>query len=409
MKENFNRRNFLKFTALAAAAGALSPFEVLAQVQKSAEAVKPLERRGAAKRVVIIGAGLAGLSAGYELAQAGHDVHILEARLRPGGRVLTLREPFSDGLYAEAGAARIPLDHHYTRHYIQTFNLALEAMYPSEGSFVSSGLDERWELDWKTYAQAVGFKVGLNLGNDVQAWSKIKGGNDQLPKAFAARLADKIYYGSPAVKIERDEKGVRVTFMQMNAAHTLACDHLIVAIPFSLLKSVEVSPPFLPATQKAIEEMQYVTIARVFLQTRKRFWLDAKLNGFAVTDAPMEVWHPTWNQTGPRGLLVAYTRPKYSQRLTAMNEAERITSVVEKIEKLYPGLRENFEGGHTKCWDEDMWTRGAWAEGDWDKLQKIAKSEGRVHLAGDHLSSASSWMQGALESGIRTAREVNEA
>jgi predicted NAD/FAD-dependent oxidoreductase len=67
-----------------------------------------LERKGAAKRVIVMGAGLAGLSAAYELTQAGHDVTLLEARTRPGGRVYTLREPFSDGMYAEAGARMIP-------------------------------------------------------------------------------------------------------------------------------------------------------------------------------------------------------------------------------------------------------------------------------------------------------------
>jgi len=63
------------------------------------------------KETLVIGAGLAGLVAAYELKQAGHDVTVLEAQLRPGERVQTVREPFSDGLYAEAGAARIPDNH----------------------------------------------------------------------------------------------------------------------------------------------------------------------------------------------------------------------------------------------------------------------------------------------------------
>ena len=63
---------------------------------------------GVKKRVIVIGAGLAGLCAAYKLDARGHDVTVLEAQDRPGGRVHTLRSPFSGGLYAEAGASRIP-------------------------------------------------------------------------------------------------------------------------------------------------------------------------------------------------------------------------------------------------------------------------------------------------------------
>jgi monoamine oxidase len=88
----------------------------------------PLLRNGLAhtqspQKVIIVGAGMAGLTAAYELLRAGHDPIILEGQQRVGGRVYTLREPFTDGLYAEAGAMRIPRAHALTMGYIEHFGL----------------------------------------------------------------------------------------------------------------------------------------------------------------------------------------------------------------------------------------------------------------------------------------------
>jgi monoamine oxidase len=78
------------------------------------------------KSVVIVGAGMAGLTAAYELERAGHEPFIIEAQQRVGGRVYTLREPFTHGLYAEAGAMRIPRAHDLTLAYIDKFGLSTE-------------------------------------------------------------------------------------------------------------------------------------------------------------------------------------------------------------------------------------------------------------------------------------------
>ncbi|MBI4590702.1 MAG: FAD-dependent oxidoreductase, partial [Candidatus Rokubacteria bacterium] len=82
------------------------------------------------KKVIVVGAGLAGLAAAYELTQAGHDATILEARQRVGGRVHTLREPFSDDLHAETGGLFIPDNHHFTLKYVGLFNLPLDPVVP---------------------------------------------------------------------------------------------------------------------------------------------------------------------------------------------------------------------------------------------------------------------------------------
>jgi monoamine oxidase len=74
--------------------------------------------------VIVAGAGIAGLSCGYELMKRGHDVVVLEASGRAGGHVRTIRDPFADGLYADIGAEHFyyPGYNTYWR-YLQEFEL----------------------------------------------------------------------------------------------------------------------------------------------------------------------------------------------------------------------------------------------------------------------------------------------
>lgn len=80
------------------------------------------------KQVTILGAGIAGLVAAYELERLGHQVDIIEGSPRIGGRGWTHR--FRDGPGApqiELGAMRIPKEHQHTLHYISEMGLGLSA------------------------------------------------------------------------------------------------------------------------------------------------------------------------------------------------------------------------------------------------------------------------------------------
>src|SRR5215468_7171619 len=91
-------------------------------------------------KVVVLGAGMAGLSAAYELVKAGYDCTVLEARDRVGGRTWTIRRgtaleltdgsrqvcDFDDGLYWNAGPARLPSHHQGVLGYCRELGVALE-------------------------------------------------------------------------------------------------------------------------------------------------------------------------------------------------------------------------------------------------------------------------------------------
>ncbi len=98
---------------------------------------------GSDRRVIVIGAGLAGLTCAYELNRAGFDVTVLEARARPGGRVNTYRDPFADGLSAEMGAEYVDSEDRYARRYAKKFGLKILTAKLYDGIFVR---DRRYRI-----------------------------------------------------------------------------------------------------------------------------------------------------------------------------------------------------------------------------------------------------------------------
>ena len=80
------------------------------------------------QNIVILGGGLAGLAAGFELKKAGHTITILEARKFPGGRVQTIYD-FANGQYAEAGALSFPQSHEFTYGYASDFGLPMRPAF----------------------------------------------------------------------------------------------------------------------------------------------------------------------------------------------------------------------------------------------------------------------------------------
>jgi monoamine oxidase len=147
------------------------------------------------------------------------------------------------------------------------------------------------------------------------------------------------------------------------------------------------------------------------MQFANRFWESDGLNGWGNTDWPEEIWHPTWDREGIKGILMSYMYYGRAVELDQMIEEDRIQQVLNRLDSVFPGAHDHLESGVSHSWALQEWSGGAWASptGDQDEAlaAHIGAAEGRIHFAGEHASDNHGWMQGALVSGLRAATEIH--
>ena len=448
------------------------------------------------KRVVVIGAGLAGLVAAYELRRQGHEPLVLEAQNRVGGRIYTLRT-FAPGLYAEAGGMRIPRSHDLTLEYCRLFGLELRpfvmgnpkglvhvggrrmtfeeaeldpnslpfALADHERGQTATALweeairdlrmlverdgDAAWEHivgEYDRYSLyeflrvkglsegAIEYYAVMNfleadmhnacieviredLGGAYVDMQEIVGGMDGLPNAFYTALSDCIHLGAEVCALDQDEDSVTVHYKTEAGRFAATADYAVCAIPFSVLRYVEAVTPFSRAKQRAIRQLNYAASTKILFQVRHRFWEteDGIYGGGTVTDLPIRrINYPTPDPSTERGVLLAsYTWSQDALQWGAMDEETRLEEALDDVADIHPQIREEYEVGASHAWYGDRWARGAFAlfePGQQSRLQAdIVQPEGRIYFAGEHCSLYHAWIQGALESGIRAARQIHEA
>ena len=450
---------------------------------------------GRPKKVIIIGAGLAGLAAAYELLKAGHDPIILEAQQRVGGRIYTMREPFARGLYGEAGAMRIPRAHKLTLAYIEKFGLhtcdfvmgnpeahvyiggvrrrlvevqenpyllGFETSDKEKGKISGHYWEETirplvekiekegetgWEQINKEYDQYSvreflelnGWSEGMiemfgllnnqeammnssflelfreDGGNYYTNMCQIEGGADNLPHAFLPELGSRIRYGAKMIAIDQTPDEVIIHYQTHAGRSKVTGEYALVTVPFPVLRHVEVLKPFSRPKQRAIRQLHYDASAKIFFQTRRRFWEtdDGIYGGGTVTDLPIRnLYYTDYGKDTGRGILLAsYTWSEDAQRWGSLSPRDRIVQALENVAVIHPQILEEFEVGASHMWHDDEFAGGAFALFDPGQQtllhEEIIRPEGRIHFAGEHASLYHAWIQGAFESGLRAAIAIH--
>jgi monoamine oxidase len=245
----------------------------------------------------------------------------------------------------------------------------------------------------------------------------IDGGMDRLPRAFYAELLQEVRFGAEVRAVDQTDADVSVHYKTDAGLFSITADYCVCALPFPCLRTIELGRPFSRAKMRAIRQLNYHASTKILFQVRNRFWEDQDgiIGGATCTDLPIRrINYPPSSADTTRGVLLAsYTWGQDALQWGAMDPETRLEEALEDVERIHPRIREEFEAGTSYAWYGDRWARGAFAlfspEQQTDLQAAIVEPEGRVHFAGEHCSLYHAWIQGALESGIRAAKEVHDA
>jgi monoamine oxidase len=486
-------------------------------IASRAEAPPALAGSGKGKKVAILGAGLAGMTAAFELSKLGYQVEVLEARPFAGGRCQTARKGFSlqelggevqtcrfdEGQYINHGPWRIPLDHQSTLYYTRLFDVALEVMVndndhawlymedagPFSGkrlrqeqvkadmrghvaellakSVQASQLDTQLSaddrmllLDYLEHEGALskkdlayrgrngaGYAVNPGAGlapgqlNDPlgfrellsskvgKVYSAVQefpmhatmfqpvGGMDRIAQAFARRLGKKIRYGQEVQTIRQAPDRVTITVKDTASGKlsSVSADYCLCAMPLSVLRTIDAG--FSDRFQGALKAVSYAPVGKIGLQMKRRFWEedDHIYGGHVLTDMKgintISLPSSGWQQN--KGVLLGYYHYALDAiEVSALSPAERAEFAVAAGEKIFPPYRAAFESAFSVAWHRVQYNLGGWAE--WDEAGRksaypiLLEGEGRILLAGEHLSYLTGWQAGAIESAWQQIEQLHK-
>jgi monoamine oxidase len=252
----------------------------------------------------------------------------------------------------------------------------------------------------------------------------LTGGNDQIIQRLAIELESTIEVGRKLVRVARLSDGRIALSFDSNGSTTRVHDRVILAIPFTTLRQVDLQASLaLPTWKKnVLSNFSIGANTKQMVGFVGRPWADLGSNGASYSD--LSQLQCTWEtnrsrSTSSNGLLTNFLGGVQALMVNPSDPQQEAARFLSSLNEVYPGagMRALRSGGQVVTaiahWSSNPWVRGGYTcyrPGDFTSIAGLeGKPCGNLHFAGEHTDSFYSWqgfMEGACLSGLRAASEV---
>uniref|UniRef100_A0A3Q1HFD8 Amine oxidase n=2 Tax=Acanthochromis polyacanthus TaxID=80966 RepID=A0A3Q1HFD8_9TELE len=256
--------------------------------------------------------------------------------------------------------------------------------------------------------------------NDETKYFEVTDGFDHLPRAFYQLLNATILLNSKVKLINQKGGGnVTVTYQDWRNSGSLTnltVDYALVTATAKATLFIDFQPPLSGDKMEALRSVHYASSTKVVLSFKERFWEKEGIRGGkSITDRPSRlIYYPSHSFPGTDAgaLLASYTCSDDSTLFQGMSDDEVMAVVLEDLVKIHGEyIRPLCTGGLVKKWGLDPYSLGAFAlftpyqQGQYTR--ELFQSEGRVHFAGEHTATPHAWIETAMKSALRAAKNIN--
>lgn len=421
------------------------------------------------KTIVVIGAGISGLSAAKKLKTKGYNVTILEAKDYIGGRI---KAHDFNGIKLEMGASwvhgpignpvgkivkkqggRLVLSNYrpeinYNKKG-KNFNfkkVILNKFYDYLKAIKKDKADQSILNAWNTFVKeslknskkytpslisnllhVITYDFQADVGGDLseisaQQWDEdgeLQGGDHLVLRGYervTEFLANglNIILNTPIKKIEDNRRSVKVTTV---AGVEYIADYVIVSVPLGVLKnkSITFSPAFPEKKQIAVDTIEMSNFLKTWLIFENDFWTNDESISFFTNHLFLDFFNPLAivNQSSSfnKPVLLAMHGGKDAEKVRKLTSNQISQKVHIALKKAY-GDKAKIPSVYQSSWHKDQYTLGSYSfipvGGNISMYDDIAKPYGRIYFAGEHtFGRFHATTHGAFWSGKRAAMEID--